>query len=290
MNTPEDLAPDVLARALEERGFDSLWVGEHTHIPTSRATPYPAGGEMPPQYRRMMDPYVSLMLAASATTTLSVGTAVALPLEHDLLSLAKTVATLDRLSGGRMQLGVGVGWNQEELANHRPTPWAVRYRVLAECVAALTALWTQDEPAYQGRYFAFDPVWSDPKPLQRPRPPVLCGTGGKLGTRNAVDWADGWMPMDIALGNVAKKIGLFRQAALAAGRTDMPITLVAWGDPPLERLAEYRDLGVARVVVGASRRDIDDPGTTLAFLDRYAAMIPELLGPIGQRRPNLPAS
>jgi probable F420-dependent oxidoreductase len=276
MNTPEEVPPDELARALEDRGFDSLWMGEHTHIPTCRATPYPAGGEMPAQYRRMMDPYASLMLAASATTTLLVGTGVALPLEHDLLALAKTVATVDRLSGGRLQVGVGVGWNKEELANHRDVSWGERYRALAECVGALTALWTEDEASYHGRYFDFEPVWSEPKPLQRPRPPILCGTGGKLGTRHAVDWADAWMPMDIALGDVAKKLALFRQAALAAQRPHVPITIVAWGDPPLERLAEYRDLGVERVVLGASRQGWDDPRTTLPFLDRYAAMVPEL--------------
>jgi probable F420-dependent oxidoreductase len=276
MNTPEDVKPDDLARALEARGFDSLWMGEHTHIPTSRATPYPAGGEMPRQYRRMMDPYASLMLAASATSSLLVGTGVALPLEHDLLALAKTVATVDRLSGGRLQVGVGVGWNKEELANHRPVPWSARYQALEECVAALVALWTEDEASYHGRFYDFDPVWSEPKPLQRPRPPILCGTGGRLGTRHAVAWADEWMPMDIALGNVAKKIALFRQAALAAQRPDIPITIVAWGDPTFERLAEYRELGVRRVVLGAARQDWDDPSTTLAFLDRYAPMVPEL--------------
>src|SRR5207249_6673178 len=124
MNTPEEHGPDELARLLEERGFDSFWVGEHTHIPTSRKTPYPSGGDIPPQYLRMMDPFVSLMAAAASTSSLIIGTGVALPLEHDVLALAKTVATLDRLSNGRFQFGVGVGWNQEELANHRPFPWA----------------------------------------------------------------------------------------------------------------------------------------------------------------------
>ena len=120
MNTPEELHPAELARALEERGFTSLWTGEHSHIPTARTTPYPAGGELPDPYRRMMDPFLSLLLAAEATTSLRVGTSVALPLEHDLFALAKSVATLDRLSGGRFDFGVGVGWNVEELADHRP--------------------------------------------------------------------------------------------------------------------------------------------------------------------------
>lgn len=276
MNTPEDLAPDELARALEERGFDSLWVGEHTHIPASRATPYPAGGEMPHSYRRMMDPFASLLLAARATTTLVVGTAVALPLEHDLLALAKTVATVDRLSGGRLQLGVGVGWNREELANHRPVPWSQRYQALAECIEALRRLWREDEPSFHGRYYDFDPVWSDPKPVQRPHPPILCGMAGRLGTRHAVAWADAWMPMDVALGDVPKKLALFRRAATEAGRSAVSITVVAWGDPRPEVLLGYRDLGVERVVLGAARQGMEDPRTTMAFLDRYAEQVDRL--------------
>jgi probable F420-dependent oxidoreductase len=273
MNTPDEIAPDVLARALEERGFDSLWVGEHSHIPTSRSTPYPAGGELPSQYLRMMDPYVSLALAATATTSLLLGTGVALPLERDLLALAKTIATLDRVCDGRFQFGVGVGWNKEELANHRSVPWAQRYRALGEAVAALKVLWRDEESEFHGKYFDFDPVWSLPKPLQRPHPPVWCGTGGKLGTTHAVDWADGWLPLDIALGDVAKKIGLFRDAAKAAGRDDIPITIAAFGDPSIEALLEYRDLGVERTIVGFGRTNWDDSAYTLPFLDRYAEYV-----------------
>jgi probable F420-dependent oxidoreductase len=276
MNTPEEHAPGELARLLEERGFDSLWVGEHTHIPTSRITPYPAGGEIPPQYLRMMDPYVSLMSAAASTSSLILGTGVALPLEHDILALAKTVATLDRLSGGRLEFGVGVGWNKEELANHRPVPWARRYRALAESIAALRALWCDEESEFHGEFYDFDAVWSQPKPLQKPHPPILCGTGGKLGTAHAVEWADGWMPMDISLGDVARKIGLFRQAAEAAGRDDIAITIATWGNPTIETLTNYRDLGVQRVILGAARDGWDDPASTIPFLDHYARLVPEL--------------
>jgi probable F420-dependent oxidoreductase len=276
MNTPEELAPDVLGRALEERGFDSLWVGEHTHIPTSRATPYPAGGELPSQYLRMMDPYVSLLHAASVTSTLLVGTCVALPLEHDVLALAKTIATLDRLSGGRFQFGVGVGWNVEELANHRPVPWAQRYRALAECVGALRSLWCDEESFFHGDYYDFDPVWSFPKPLRQPHPPILCGMAGRLGTTHALEWADAWMPMDVGLGNVAKRVGRFREAAGAAGRGDVPITIVAFGDPSIDTLLHYRDLGIERTVVGADRDGWDDPASTVPFLDRYAEYVAEV--------------
>jgi probable F420-dependent oxidoreductase len=276
MNTPEDETAAVLARALEDRGFGSLWVGEHTHIPVERRTPYPAGGDLPPQYKRMMDPFVSLTAAACATTQLRVGCGVALPLEHDLLDLAKTVASLDHVSGGRFLFGVGVGWNEEELANHRPVPWRERYGALAECVAALRVLWSADEAEFHGRHYDFDPVWSFPKPLQQPHPPVLGGMVGRLGTEHTVAWADGWMPMDIGLGDVTARVEAFRQAVAAAGRSDVPISMVTWGDPTLDTLRQYRDLGIERVVLGAAREGWADPTTTYPFIDRYAAYVTEL--------------
>jgi probable F420-dependent oxidoreductase len=277
MNTLEDLDPGLLGRALEERGFRSLWIGEHSHIPVSRRTPYPAGGEMPVAYRSMMDPLLSLLAAARATTTLRVGTGVALPLEHDVFALAKAVATLDHLSDGRVDLGVGVGWNVEELADHRPDiAWPSRYQALEECVSALRALWTQDEAEFHGRWYDFDAVWADPKPLQRPHPPILCGMAGPKGTEHALRWADGWMPMDIALGNVARRLERFAQAAVDAGRAPVSVTMVTWGDPTPETLFEYRELGIERVVIGAARSGWDDPATTLSFLDRYADLAVDL--------------
>ncbi len=276
MNTPDDLRPDVLARALEDRGYTSLFIGEHSHIPTSRRTPYPSGGDMPDPYRRMMDVFVSLAMAAQATERLQVGTGVCLVLEHHVLDLAKSVATLDFLSGGRVLFGVGVGWNAEELENHRPdVAWAQRYRATEECVEALRRCWIDDESEYHGDFFDFDPVWSFPKPTQQPTPPVLLGTGGRLGTDHAIRWADGWMPMDIALGNVPKRIAKFRELAAEAGR-EIPITLVTFGDPTPATLHEYRELGVLRCVIGAAREGWADPSTPMPFIDRYAALIPEL--------------
>jgi probable F420-dependent oxidoreductase len=225
----------------------------------------------------MMDPFVSLTAAACATERLLIGTCVALPLEHDLFDFAKSVATLDRASGGRLQLGVGVGWNEEELANHRrDIPWSQRYRALAECIAALRALWTEDEPEFHGRFYDFDPVWSYPKPRQVPHPPILCGTGRKLGTAHAVAWADAWMPLDIALGDVARKIGRFREIAAAGGPDDIPITIVAFGDQSPDTLRHYRDLGVRRVVVGVAPQVGGDALAALPFIDRCAALIDEL--------------
>jgi len=276
MNTSEDLRPDRLARALEERGYTSLFIGEHSHIPTSRRTPYPSGGDMPDPYRRMMDVFVSLAIATQATERLQVGTGVCLVLEHHVLDLAKSVATLDVLSGGRVLFGVGVGWNSEELENHRPDiSWAQRYRATEECVEALRRCWTDDESEYHGDFFDFDPVWSFPKPVQNPTPPVLLGTGGRLGTEHAIRWADGWMPMDIALGNVPKRIAKFRELAADAGR-DIPISIVTFGEPTTETLHEYRELGVVRCVIGAGRPGWDVPSTPMPFIDRYAPLISDL--------------
>jgi probable F420-dependent oxidoreductase len=276
MNTPDEVRPDVLARALEDRGFTSLFYGEHSHIPASRATPYPGGGQMPDQYRRMMDPFVGLTMAAAATERLQLGLGICLVLEHHVLDLAKSVATLDVLSGGRVLFGVGVGWNAEELANHRPDiSWSQRYKATEECVGALRSCWTEDESEFHGEFFDFDPIWSFPKPSQRPHPPVLLGTGGPLGTQHAVRWADEWMPMDVALGNVPKRVAKFRQIAADAGR-DIPISMLTFGDPTPEALHQYRDLGIVRTVIGGARTAWDDPSTTIAYLDRYAPLIPGL--------------
>lgn len=277
MNTPADIAPRVLGPMLEDAGFDSIWIGEHSHIPVSRATPYPTGGDMPWQYTTMMDPFISLTQIGEHTTNLLLGLGVALPLEHDVLALAKTAATLDVLSNGRLQFGVGVGWNQEELANHSSVKWSMRYRALAECVGALRSLWVDDESEFHGEYFNFDKVWSRPKPLQQPHPPIWFGAGGKLGSQHTIAWADGWMPLDVTLGDVTKRVNKFRQLSADAGRHDIPISMVAFGDPTLDTLLMYRDLGIERVIVGSGRDGWEDPSGVPAFIDRYAEMRDQLL-------------
>jgi probable F420-dependent oxidoreductase len=277
MNTPADIAPRVLGPMLEDAGFDSIWIGEHSHIPVSRATPYPTGGDMPWQYTTMMDPFISLTQIGEHTTNLLLGLGVALPLEHDVLALAKTAATLDVLSNGRLQFGVGVGWNQEELANHSSVKWSMRYRALAECVGALRALWVDDESEFHGEYFNFDKVWSRPKPSQQPHPPIWFGAGGKLGSQHTIAWADGWMPLDVTLGDVTKRVNKFRQLSADAGRHDIPISMVAFGDPTLNTLLMYRDLGIERVIVGSGRESWEDPSGVPAFIERYATMRDKLL-------------
>ena len=277
MNTPADIAPRVLGPMLEDAGFDSIWIGEHSHIPVSRATPYPTGGDMPWQYTTMMDPFISLTQIGEHTTKLLLGLGVALPLEHDVLALAKTAATLDVLSNGRLQFGVGVGWNQEELANHSSVKWSMRYRALAECVGALRSLWVDDESEFHGEYFNFDKAWSRPKPMQNPHPPIWFGAGGKLGSQHTIAWADGWMPLDVTLGDVTKRVNKFRQLSADAGRLDIPISMVAFGDPTLDTLLMYRDLGIERVIVGSGRDGWEDPSGVPAFIDRYAEMRDQLL-------------
>ncbi len=220
MNTAEDPAPALLAKTLEDAGFESLWYGDHSHIPVARTTPYPLGGELPQPYKKMMDPYVSLMAAAGATSHLKLGTGIVLLLERELISQANAIATLDRLSGGRLLIGAGVGWNQEEFENVSRLPWKRRYLGLKETVAAQRALFTDVEPEFHGELIDFDPVWFEPKPLQPGGPKIILGVMGPLGMRHAAQWADGWMPVDVALHDVAADITKFRQATLVA--TPMP--------------------------------------------------------------------
>jgi probable F420-dependent oxidoreductase len=275
LNTPRDIAPGVLGSELESRGFESMWVGEHPQIPVSARNHFPAG--LLGAQKRMWDPFLSLLAAAEATTDLHIGTAVVVPLERELFNLAKEVATLDQMSGGRLLMGVGVGF-RAELQHSRSIEWSDRYEALGDMVAALDALWTQDEPEYHGDFYDFDPVWSYPKPHQRPHPPLLAAATGPKATRECLRWADGWLPGDAALRDVARALADFRRTAEEAGRdpTALDLTIMAWGDPSLEVLVTYRDLGFNRAVLGGGRRNGNDPSTTMSFLDRYAAMVDEL--------------
>jgi probable F420-dependent oxidoreductase len=278
MNTLQDPPPPVLARALEERGFESLWYGEHSHIPVERKTPYMDGGELPAPYKEMMDPYVSLMAAGAATTTLKLGTGIALLMERDIFSQAKLVATLDQMTGGRVILGTGVGWNEEEFCNVSPHPWNKRYAVLRETVAALRSLWRDDESEFHGQYVDFDRVWCLPKPIQAGGPKIIFGAAGPLGLRHAAEWADGWMPVDLVLEDVGKSLQEFSGLVRDAGRNpaDMEITLQAMRPPDLDTLKRYRDMGLHRVTVGVSADLWDKPETTMPMIDLYGEYISAL--------------
>jgi len=278
MNTLLDPPPPVLARYLEERGFESLWYGEHSHIPCAQKTPYPGGGELPEPYKQMMDPYVSLMAAAAATSKLRLGTGIALLMERDVFSQAKSIATLDQLSGGRVIIGAGVGWNREEFANVSTKPWDKRYGVLRETVAAMRALWREEEAAYHGEYIDFDAVWCNPKPRQAGGPPIVFGAMGALGVKHAAQWADGWFPVDIAMPDIPAGIAAFRATVREHGRDPeaVPITLQAMATPDLDTLKRYRDLGIHRVNVGVAIDMWDKPDQVLPMIDRFAPMIPAL--------------
>jgi probable F420-dependent oxidoreductase len=269
-----------VAKAVEDRGFDSLWMGEHTHIPASPDVRLPGGGKIPESYISIPDPYIALMLVASVTTSLLVGTGVSLPLEHDVIALAKSTATLDQLSNGRFIMGVGVGWGKEELATHSRVPWSNRYSALEECVGALRELWNADESQFHGRYYDFGPLWSKPKPLSNPLR-VYCGMGGAKGMEFTARWGDGWMPMTRTLGDVTngdfdRTIARFRHLAADQGRDGIPISVHAVGTPTLAMLQHFAGMGMERTIVGGlgpKERPFD---TTMPFLDHYASFIAEL--------------
>src|SRR3954465_295407 len=235
-----DLTSDVrdVARTAEDAGFESLFVAEHTHIPTSRATPYPMGGELPGEYSRTLDPFIALTAAAAVTERLRLGTGVCLVVERDPIVLAKEVSTLDVLSGGRGRLGVGAGWNAEELAHHG-VAFAERWDVLADRVRLMQALWTQDEAKYDGKHASLAPSWQWPKPVQQPVP-VLVGGGGRRAMQHAVDYDGGWMPMPSPT-KLAERLETLREVAVAAGKAIPPVTLYLVR-PDREVVAHYASM------------------------------------------------
>ena len=261
--------PDELARAAEERGFESFWVGEHTHIPAARQTPYPGGEPLPKPYYHMADPFVSLMAAAAATRTIKLGTGICLVVEHDPLVLAKSVATLDWLSGGRVLFGIGGGWNREEMEHHG-TPFAKRWRVLRERVLAMKALWTQEEASFHGEFVNFDRAISFPKPVQQPHPPILFGGATDQGRARVVDYCDGWIPIDVLLDDLPAAIADLQRKAQAAGRRpdELSVSVFAFKPPTPDAVKRMEDMGVVRVTMVAPRR-LDD---ALPFLDRMATL------------------
>jgi probable F420-dependent oxidoreductase len=281
MNSAAGIPPAVLARELEERGFESMWVPEHTHIPAARLSPYPAGGELPEGYLHMMSPLVSLAAAASVTERLVLGTAVCLLLQHDLLDLATQTATLDVISGGRLQLGVGVGWNAEELADHRPElPFAQRYRAMRERVAALRTLWRDEVAAVDGTWDRVSPSWVYPKPA-RSTIPVVLGNWGPVGMRHAAEYADQWMPIDAMLvgddgrPDVAVWLERFRTMVTECGRDidDVPVSLLMFSRPTPARIERYASLGIGRLVLTSPSAALTPPDATLRLLDQMTPLV-----------------
>ncbi len=278
INADYSIRPDDLARALEERGYDSLWLGEHINIPVSRRTPYPLGGELPKSYSHMRDPFISLTAAGAVTKTLKLATGICLMAERDPITTAKEVATLDQLSNGRVIFGIGGGWNAEEMENHG-MPFNRRWKVLRERVLAMKTIWTQDEPSFHGEFVNFDPLWSYPKPVQKPHPPILMGSLLRpQGLNRIVDYCDGWCPPDMGIDDFRRVTAELRERCAEAGRDprSLSISIFAVGDPEESKLYRYRELGIDRVVLGVGREDADVKEKVLPFLDRYARLIPQL--------------
>ncbi|HTN79487.1 MAG TPA: LLM class F420-dependent oxidoreductase [Acidimicrobiales bacterium] len=268
--TDYSIGPARLAAEVENRGFRSLWFPEHTHIPVGRKTPYPAGGELPQEYSHTLDPFVALGVAAAVTERLLLGTGVCLVAQHDPIVLAKEVATLDLVSGGRFMFGIGVGWNEDEMEDHGVDP-ARRRAVVREKVLAMKALWTQDEASFDGEFVRFPPSWSWPKPVQQPHPPVLMGgAGGPVTFRHVIEYCDGWMPIS-GRADVARRSAELREEAAAAGRDPASLRLhVFGGRPDAEVLDHYQEAGADGVILWLPPASEDK---VLAMLDRYDALV-----------------
>jgi probable F420-dependent oxidoreductase len=265
---PTDYAIPVteLARACEDLGFESLFFPEHTHIPTSRRTPWPGGAPLPQEYSHTLDPFVACGAAAAVTSTLKVGTGICLVIQRDPITLAKEVASVDFLSGGRFLFGIGGGWNAEEMENHGTRP-AVRWKILRERILAMKQIWTSDEAEYHGQFVDFDPIWSWPKPAQRPHPPVLVGGDGPRTLERVVEYGDGWMPIGGRGGaGLAARIQELQRMAKAAGRGPIPVSI--FGVPPSnEAIEAFAAMGAERVLFGLRPEPAEK---AIPALKRYA--------------------
>src|ERR1700730_7200804 len=270
--TDYSMAPVDLGVALEDRGFESLWAPEDSHIPLSPQSPFPQGGDLPKKYYDVMDPFVTLSAAAGATSRLKVGTGICLVVQRDPIQTAKQVATLDQISGGRFLFGIGAGWNAEEMADHG-TDFTVRFEVMRERVEAMKAIWTKSKPEYDGKFVKFPPMMTWPKPAQKPHPPVIVGGAFPYGARRAIAYGDGWVPhaRRPAYGEVIALLPEFRKMTAAAGRdpASIPVTIFGVAEDA-EVIKRYRDAGVARVLFNLPVAKADE---VLPVLDRCAALM-----------------
>jgi probable F420-dependent oxidoreductase len=271
--TDYSMTPAALGKALEERGFESVWAAEHSHIPLSRRTPFAGGGDLPKHYYDAMDPFVVLTAAAMATKTLKVGTGVCLVNQRDPIQTAKLVASIDQISGGRFLFGIGNGWNQDEMENHG-TVFASRHKLVRERIEAMKAIWTQSKAEYHGEFVNFDPIMTWPKPVQKPHPPIIVGGAFPYAARRAVRYGDGWIPLagrPGEAGDVVEVVPKFREMLKQAGRdpASCPVSLSSASDD-LDTIRRYRDLGIVRVNVSLAAADEQ---IALPILDKWATLI-----------------
>jgi probable F420-dependent oxidoreductase len=273
--TDYSMEPTALAVALEERGFDSLWVAEHSHIPVTRRFSLPGGMELTKQYYDVMDPFVTLSAAAAVTTRLKLATGVCLVIQRDTIQTAKLVASLDQVSKGRFLFGIGCGWNAEEMEDHG-TVYETRTLKMREQIEAMKEIWTKDKPEYHGEIVNFPPMMTWPKPVQQPHPPIIVGGAFRFAARRAVRYGDGLIPQAPAAGSGSPEefMPRLRQMAVEAGRDPKSLSVTLGGAPEdLNVLKRNRDLGIARMTV---RLPPVEEGQILPLLDRWAKLIRQL--------------
>jgi probable F420-dependent oxidoreductase len=273
--TDYSMSPTELALALEQRGFDSLWTPEHSHIPLTRKSSFPSGGDLPKKYYDVMDPFVTLSAAAAVTKTLLLGTGICLIAQRDPIQTAKQVASVDQISGGRFLFGVGNGWNEDEMANHG-TAFKSRHKLARERIEAMKEIWTKSKAEYHGEFVNFDPMMTWPKPVQKPHAPILVGGAFPYGARRALRYGNGWMPHRTRpeYPDVQALLPKFRAMAAEANRDLASVPITIWGATEnLDILKRDRDDGVVRVVISLDSAKAD---TILPQLDRWATLIRQL--------------
>ncbi|MBF0279913.1 MAG: LLM class F420-dependent oxidoreductase [SAR324 cluster bacterium] len=261
------ISPVELGKAAETLGFESIFFPEHLHIPASRKTPFPGGGNLPKEYFHTFDPFVALGAVAAVTEKILIGTGICLVVERDPITLAKEVASVDFLSGGRLLFGIGGGWNREEMENHGTDPNR-RFRVLRERVEAMKEIWTKDDAEYHGEFVNFDPIWSWPKPVQKPHPPILMGGNGPNTLNRVVRYGDEWMPNRVEPAGLKGRIAELNRLAEEANREPIPVTVFG-ASPQKEVLQGFADAGVKRVLFTIPPESAEK---TLPLLEKYAAL------------------
>jgi probable F420-dependent oxidoreductase len=269
---PVDYGIDVreLARAMEDRGFESLFFPEHTHIPTSRQSPWPGGGELPKCYSHTHDPFVACTAAAVVTEKLKIGTGICLVPQHEPIVTAKAIASVDQISGGRVMFCLGGGWNVEEMEDHGAT-YKTRFAIMREHILAMKQLWTQDEASFDGEFVKFPPSWSWPKPVQNPHPPILLGGETDYTLKRVVEYCDGWYPRPWQGFDPAEAVARLKRFADEAGRDMSTLSITTFrAKADAQSLAEYADAGITRALLEIKDEGRDD---ILRRLDEYAKLL-----------------